>query len=185
MIRREECRIDPLTAADLDQVLAWRNSERIRANMYTDHVISWGEHRTWFASVAQQRPSRFLVYRMAGRPLGVVNFSEPDPVTGVCYWGFYLGEEDAPPGSGSVMALLALEYAFATLKASAVIGEAFRFNDASIAYHKRLGFEEQGSRSVPKGGREEEVAGFLLTRASWETQRGQLDAQCFAAGEGA
>jgi len=50
-VRIEECGLRPIEEGDLATVLEWRNSERIRANMYTDHLISREEHRAGFAKV--------------------------------------------------------------------------------------------------------------------------------------
>ena len=74
-MQREDCRLRPLQEADLALVLEWRNSPRIRANMYTDHVIPWEEHLWWYQRVRDEKPSRFMVYTHRERPLGVVNFT--------------------------------------------------------------------------------------------------------------
>lgn len=180
-MKREDCRLRPLEEEDLAIVLEWRNSERIRANMYTDHLISWEEHLGWFARVRNERPSRFMVFTHEGRLLGVVNFTELEAVHGTAHWGFYIGREDSPRGSGFAMACLALEYAFCVLGIRKLIGEAFSFNEASVAYHRKLGFVEEGhfARHVLKNDRHEDVVSFALFQDDWLKGRQSLEQRCF------
>ena len=44
MLRRDDCQLRPVLESDLGLIRQWRNSERIRANMFTDHIISSEEH---------------------------------------------------------------------------------------------------------------------------------------------
>lgn len=184
---RDECRLRPLAEDELATVLAWRNSERIRAHMYTDHLISPAEHRAWFERLRGELPARFLIFTLRGRPLGAVSFSAPDALKGTAHWGFYIGSEDAPRGSGSALGWLALEYAFGTLGVRKLIGEAFSFNQASLAYHRRLGFAEEGplARQVLKNGRYQEVLSFALFRDDWLKLREEQAGRCFGRKEAA
>ena len=173
MPRREDYRLRPVEEADLAKVLEWRNSERIRANMYTDHIISVDEHRRWFRNLREDRRLVCLVFEYLGRPAGMVNFTGIDEANGKSQWGFYLGETDLPRGTGTVMGLLGLEYAFEILKIRKVCGEAFAFNSASLNFFGRLGFAEEGrfARHVLKNGRYEDVVSFALFREDWERTR--------------
>ena len=40
---------------DLDLVLQWRNTDRIRKNMFSDHIISVDEHYQWFSSLDKKK----------------------------------------------------------------------------------------------------------------------------------
>lgn len=170
-------RLRPLDERDLDRVLAWRNSDRIRENMYTDHVITPEEHREWFRKVEPGGKDVYLVFEHHGRPLGMVYFTDIDRKNGNSHWGFYLGEKGLPPGTGSVMGVLGLEYAFGFLNIRKLYGEAFVFNAASIRFFLRLGFVQEGrlSKHVLKGGRFEDVVVFGLLREDWEKNREALE----------
>ncbi len=176
MIERARCILRPAMRQDLDKLLEWRNSERIRVNMYTDHLINKEEHAAWFERLEKNRSARTLVFEVDGRPLGVVNISRIDDQNGTCHWGFYIGEPDAPKGSGTAMGALGLDYLFDTLGIRKVIGEAFAFNEASIAFHRRLGFMEEGRfvSHVLKNGNYEDIVSFAIFREGWKARKETL-----------
>lgn len=180
--RRDEYLLRPIREADLDMVLKWRNSERIRAVMYTDHVISRDEHRKWFETVRKGETFACLVFEHLGRPAGVVTFADIDRTNGRASWGFYLGEADLPRGTGSVMGFLGVEYAFETLGLRKLCGEAFVFNAASIKFFERLGFAREGHhvRHALKRGTYEDVLSFALFKEDWEKEKPRLSHALFS-----
>jgi len=181
MFRQEECRLRRMEQSDLDLVLRWRNSERIRQAMYTDHVITHDEHHAWFERVTRNNVTMHFVFECAGRPLGVVNVVDIDRSNLRCVWGFYIGEEDAPRGSGTSMGYLALEYLFEKEGFHRVIGEALADNEASIKYHRRLGFVEEGrlAEHVVKNGRYTDVILFAIIDRVWRAMKDNLAAMIF------
>lgn len=181
MANRNDFVLRPMTEDDLPLVLEWRNSERVRGNMYTDHVISMEDHRVWFEGVRAEAVPRCMVFECRDKPLGVVNLSGIDKRNNKCHWGFYIGPADAPRGSGSVMAFLALEFIFETLRFRKLIGEALVFNQASINYHKRLGFREEGHfvEHVLKNGTYVDVVSFALFAHDWLHLREGMEEVCF------
>src|SRR5258706_10234550 len=109
---RTECKLRPVQESDLDLILRWRNSKRISSQMYTDHIINQDEHRAWFANLKTQAWPLYLVFEWKQQPVGLVYFTDFDQTQNKCLWGFYLGEESTPPGVGSAMGFLGLEYIF-------------------------------------------------------------------------
>ena len=182
---RSECKLRAIVADDLPKILTWRNSERIRANMYTDHVITPEEHRAWFDRVKGHKGSVFLLFEVQDRPVGLVYFTEIDTANDRSNWGFYLGEENVPRGCGTALGMLGLEYAFTQLKLRKLSGEAFAFNRASLRFHEKLGFREEGrfAEHVLKRGVYEDVFAFALFRQDWLSRRQALEEAAFEAGE--
>jgi UDP-4-amino-4,6-dideoxy-N-acetyl-beta-L-altrosamine N-acetyltransferase len=180
MFRQEVCRLRRMERSDLDVVLRWRNSERIRQAMYTDHVITRDEHYAWFEQVTRDNVTMHFVFEYEKRPLGVVNVVGIDRRHLRCVWGFYIGEEAAPPGSGLAMGYLALEYLFEKEGLHRVMGEAL--NEASIKFHRRLGFVEEGRLvdHVVKNGRYTDVISFAIIDRVWRATRDDLAALIFA-----
>ena len=123
-------------------VLAWRNHPAIRSYMLTQHEISLQEHRKWFERVQHDKTRQQLIVSDGIEPIGFVQFN---PVTqgGIADWGFY-ARPDAPKGSGRKLGQAALEYAFKDLGLHKVCGQAIESNAASIAFHQKLGFTEEG-----------------------------------------
>ncbi|GLI38490.1 UDP-4-amino-4,6-dideoxy-N-acetyl-beta-L-altrosamine N-acetyltransferase [Geobacter hydrogenophilus] len=173
MLERSQCILRPVGRDDLDKLLEWRNVERIRAFMYTDHIISPEEHAAWFERLGTNDTARTLIFEVDGRPLGVVNVTSIDRRNGTCHWGFYIGEADAPRGSGTALGYLGLDHIFGTLGIRKVIGEAFAFNEASIAFHRRLGFSQEGHfvQHVLKNGSYHDILSFALFREQWEAHK--------------
>ncbi len=139
MIERTKCNIRSLREEDLPKVLAWRNSDRIRANMYNDHLITLEEHSAWFQRIQQDRNSQHLIFEYDDCPVGVINITQIDPQNNKCYWGFYLGETDTPRGCGLAMGYLGLNHIFGRSEIRKLCAEALVFNVASINYHRKLG----------------------------------------------
>ena len=127
---------------DLGMVLTWRNHPKIREFMLTRHEITIDEHRAWFAKASKDDSRRLMIAEDAYVPFGYVQFSN---ITegGVADWGFYI-KPDAPKGSGQKLGFAALNHAFTVLKLHKVCGQALAFNGASMSFHKRMGFVEEG-----------------------------------------
>jgi len=183
-MQRAEINLRPVQESDLDRILAWRNSERVRSFMYTDHIITAAEHRAWFERLRGAEFPAALVFEYRGMPAGLKSFTRIDRGNNLCYWGFYLGESELPKGCGSAMGFLALEYAFERLALRKLCAEAFAFNEGSLKYHTRLGFSQEGRfvRHVLKNGRYEDVISFALFRDDWIASKQALAAAIFQEG---
>lgn len=138
----EACCIRPMKADDLERVLMWRNHLNIRRFMLTQHEITLGEHRQWFARASMDPRRRLLIVEEKGMALGFVHFSGVAS-GGVSDWGFY-ATPDAPPGSGRKLGITALNFAFQQLELHKVCGQVLDFNDVSIRFHRMLGFQQEG-----------------------------------------
>lgn len=131
-----------LTEDDLPMVLDWRNHPAVRSCMLTQHEISLEEHRTWFERVKADKTQQQLIVLEGSAPIGFVQF-KPACQGGIADWGFY-ARPDAPKGSGSKLGQAALAHAFEKLGLHKVCGQAIESNAASIAFHQKLGFTEEG-----------------------------------------
>ncbi len=173
-----------LTENDLEMVLTWRNSDWVRAYMYTDHVITMDEHRAWFARMQEDPKSVYLVFEELGVPLGIVNFIQIDRENGKALWGFYLGPEHPPRGRGSIMEYLALDYAFETLKLRKLCGEVFAFNQHVLKLHRKFGFREEGClrKHILKNGDYVDVIPISIFTDEWAACKDRLTAICFRGG---
>ena len=171
-----------MTTDDLRLVFEWRNQERIRNAMYTDHVISWDEHTQWFARVSSDPSNRQLVFEVDGRPVGVVSFTDIDVVNQRARWGFYLGESDVARGTGSRMEFLALNFAFDTLELRRLSCEVFVFNDKVTKLHGKFGFVEEGRLREHnlKAGVFEDVVLLGMLKDEWLSRRDKMHDILFA-----
>ena len=181
MAKRDDFTLKPMSEMDLPTVLQWRNSERVRANMYTDHVIPLQEHHAWFSRAKDDPKAKYFVFEHKGTPVGVVNIVQIDDRNRKCYWGFYLGEMDASKACGPAMEFLALEYMFTTLHMHKVCCEVFSFNESVIKLHKKFGFIEEGTfvDHVLKNDVYEDTVSLAIFKDSWDMLRQKLEKLCF------
>ncbi len=172
----KKCRLRPLEEADLEKVLKWRNSDRIRKAMFTDRIIAMDEHRAWFERLNKEKNAICMIFELQGRPVGVVNIVQIDNRNHKCSWGFYLGEVALPRGAGTMMGYLALEYIFETLGMHKLCAEVLAYNALSVRFHKKLGFVEEShfKKHVLKNGSYEDVIAMALFREIWVKFKNQL-----------
>ena len=169
----EKCSIRALAVDDLKQVLNWRNTDRIRACMYSDHLISEAEHKAWFDKLQYMDDRKCLLFQYEHRPIGLISFIDIDNMNSTAFWGFYIGELSTIKGLGLYMGVLAIDYAFAELKLRKLCGEAIAFNQGSIKYHLRLGFKEEGRfiKHIVKNEKYEDIVRFALFKEQWPDYR--------------
>lgn len=137
-------KLNPMSHKDLDLVLTWRNDPRVRENMYTNHVIMAEEHQKWFEKASRDPSKRLLMcVDESDVPVGVVTFSDFDPVHKRATWAFYSGESSRR-GVGSEMERLALDYAFETLGLEKLNCEVLSFNMPVVEFHRKHGFQVEG-----------------------------------------
>jgi len=136
------CTVRALTEDDLPMLLAWRNHPAVRGFMLTQHKITIEEHRQWFARVKLDKTRQQLIVMDGTAPLGFVQFNSVSQ-GGIADWGFY-ARPDAPKGSGNKLGQAALIYGFNILGLNKVCGRAIESNSASIAFHQKMGFREEG-----------------------------------------
>lgn len=123
-------------------VLAWRNHPAVSGFMLTQHEISLEEHRQWFARVKSDKTRQQLIVMDGSNALGFFQFHAVSQ-GGIADWGFYV-RPDAPNGSGTKLGHAALMHGFNILGLHKVCGQAIESNAASIAFHRKLGFAEEG-----------------------------------------
>ena len=182
MPAREKIALRPLREDDLRTVWTWRNSDRIRSVSLDDREIPWEEHVAWFERSKTDSSRQPMLFEHGGKPTGVVNFVDIDPSSRCAAWGFYLGDVEAPKGTASAMGFLALDHGFGVLRLERITGKAFASNDASLRYHRRLGFVEIEERRerLQRGEGEVELLCFELTSERWRELRPSLEEQLFS-----
>lgn len=160
----------PMNRADLEQVLAWRNHPDVRRFMYTTHEISLDEHRHWFERTTLDSNTHFRIYEKGGKAFGFIKICKTRSPQ-IADWGFYMSP-DAPKGISGLLGNETLKYAFNELKLHKLCGQVLGFNDRSIAFHKRLGFIEEGRLREQHfdGTHYHDVVCFGLLAQEWQPQ---------------
>jgi len=160
--------IRAMTEQDVELVLHWRNHIDIRRFMLTQHEISLEEHTMWFKRASTDPTRRLMLVEEDSQPLGFVQFSNVG-VDEVSDWGFYV-RPNAPKGSGRKLGEAALTHAFQAWNLHKVCGQAIAENIASISFHQRLGFVQEGVlREQSKiAGKRSDLFCFGLLKSEWK-----------------
>ncbi len=180
----DDYKLIDVTDKHKDFIYRWRNSNHIRKYMFTDRLITREEHDLWFDRVKKNnaqingiinRPiAKILHYQE--QPIGFINFTDIDQENNKCSWGFYIGEENAPKGSGQIMGFLSLNHIFEEFKLRKLCAEVLGFNERSIRYHRKLGFIEEGrlKEHVFKHDRYVDVILMALFHDQWAKRKVHL-----------
>ena len=152
--------IRKMTIDDLSSVLEWRNHTSIRLHMFSDHEISKEEHFEWFAKTNFNLLQSLWIVINNAEPIGFVQFKKTHDELSA-NWGFYVSPY-AKKGSGKILGQLALELAFEGLSIPRVIGEVFESNDASIGFHRYLGFIQESNADTNTNNLK-----FILSKEDW------------------
>jgi UDP-4-amino-4,6-dideoxy-N-acetyl-beta-L-altrosamine N-acetyltransferase len=177
-MERLDVRLRRLRAGDSAMVRSWRNSPRVAADLITNHTISAEEHEAWLQRVLDSDECRYWIICVADRPVGLASIVDIDHVEKRCRWGFYNADVDLR-GRGVVTAALTwvLDHVFGELGLDVVAAEVLASNAASLAVHRRLGFEivERVPDAVHHDGRDIELVLLQLTAREWHAARATAD----------
>ncbi|MFT5719670.1 MAG: UDP-4-amino-4,6-dideoxy-N-acetyl-beta-L-altrosamine N-acetyltransferase [Oleiphilaceae bacterium] len=142
LIQKENSQLRRMEKNDLDMVRGWRNHLNVRRYMYTQHEISSTEHHAWFERERKDCSKHLLIFEYDKTPKGYLNLNTHGG-SPIVDWGFYLAP-NSERGIGKKLGVLALEYAFLSLKLHKICGQALAYNEKSIGFHQRLGFNQEG-----------------------------------------
>ncbi|SHN07394.1 UDP-4-amino-4,6-dideoxy-N-acetyl-beta-L-altrosamine N-acetyltransferase [Gracilibacillus kekensis] len=161
-----------LEEQDLAHILKWRNSERIKQYMYSDKEISWEEHLQWYQQMKVDPSKKVFIFLTDDLPLGLVQFYDINDQHNRCYWGFYIGEETAPAGSGTKMATLAINHMI-DLGIRKICAEVITTNRPSLNFHQKLGFQIEGrfKRHIRKDKKYYDVISLALFQDEWKVRK--------------
>jgi len=142
--------------------------------MYSDEPVSAEQQQSWFSHLQGDPTRRYFVFLQDGRPIGTLYFTQITPHS--CEWGCYIGEEDVWPGSGLLLELAALDYAFDVLSVDQLNADVLAFNTAPQKIHALFEYEMVGRRHniVHRNGESFDAVQYRHTKANWLAQRGAV-----------
>ncbi len=146
-LRGEKVSLRPITEADTEQIVRWRNRPEVRAWFLDQRLFTAESHRQWLESrVKTGEVAQFIVTRLeTGEEVGSVYLRDIDRQAGRCEYGVFLGEPSARGrGLGSEACRLACRYAFETLGLHRVFLRVLADNADAIRSYERAGFRREG-----------------------------------------
>lgn len=163
----------PLCWEDAQQVLAWRNSDRVRSFMLQEQLILPEEHQQWVSTRLSSPDLPHYLFWEGVRPLGVVGLTHYEQEHRRGEWGFYLGEHGAPAGTGTRMLAAFLEEMFSRRGLRKLCAQVLRSNEKSLHLHRKLGFNEEGllKAHLLRGQEGRDVVMLALFDREWEAKK--------------
>ncbi|MBQ8947552.1 MAG: GNAT family N-acetyltransferase [Lachnospiraceae bacterium] len=143
----------PITEADTDMVVMWRNNPRVVNNFLHREKVTREDHLNWLRTrVEPGIVDQLVVYEAgsgetdaerleSGRPIGCVYLRDIDHDAGNCEYGVFIGEDDCTGhGYGNEIASWAVGYARDHLHLTKMILRVLEGNESAYRSYLRAGF---------------------------------------------
>jgi len=180
-MHKKSIKLVDATYEHIETIYNWRNEPSIRMVMYSSDSLDWKEHVNWFASILED-DSRFLkVLYYQNKPYGIASFRFVNKESNVGEWGIYIGENSAPKGMGKVLAYQMLNFLFEELNVRKVCAEVLDFNEVSLKFHEKVGFQQDGimRKHILKNGRYCDIYFFSIFKEEWNEKKLELEKELF------
>lgn len=132
------------TSTDSKLIYRWRNREQVRLVSKNQKEISWETHIDWFERNRFSGTSQILIVEFCENPVGVFRLENIDSESNSSSWGCYLGDSELPPGFGSLLPFVALDYGFYSVGLRRMTGEVLSINSNMLSIHKKMGLTQEG-----------------------------------------
>lgn len=131
-------------STDSGLIYRWRNREQVRLVSKNQKEISWETHIDWFERNKYSGTSQILIVEFCENPVGVFRLENIDSESNSSSWGCYLGDSELPPGFGSLLPFVALDYGFYSEGLRRMTGEVLSINSNMLSIHKKMGITQEG-----------------------------------------
>ena len=167
----EQVTIRPVTEADTDRIIAWRNAPSVMAHFIYRTPLTRKEHLNWLHNrVETGEVAQFVIYD-GETAVGSVYLRDIDRNNQKCEYGIFIGDEDCRgKGIGTAAAKLALAHAFEELGLNRVYLRVFADNLGAIKSYEKAGFRYEGTfrQDVMIDGVGEDIVFMAILREDWE-----------------
>ena len=167
----EQVTIRPVTEADTDRIIAWRNAPSVMAHFIYRTPLTRKAHLNWLHNrVETGEVAQFVIYD-GETAVGSVYLRDIDRNNRKCEYGIFIGDEDCRgKGIGTAAAKLALAHAFEELGLNRVYLRVFADNLGAIKSYEKAGFRYEGTfrQDVMIDGVGEDIVFMAILREDWE-----------------
>ncbi len=147
----------PMTEADTDRIVSWRNSDAVRNNFIYREPFTRQSHTKWIETMVNTgRVVQMMICERdisieggsretgEGRPVGSVYIRDIDNAHHKGEYGIFIGEADARGrGIGTAAARLMIRYAFEVLGLHKLFLRVFADNARAIGSYEKAGFKRE------------------------------------------
>jgi RimJ/RimL family protein N-acetyltransferase len=132
-----------LRISDAESLNKWRNhiENKILTQGYR-FPVTLTKDEEWISTKTEflGREEVFFIIEESGIPIGLIQLTNIDFISGTAIWGFIIGEKNRRgKGYGVEAPLLLFNYAFNVLNLRKIISYNLSFNNASLKMHKKIG----------------------------------------------
>ncbi len=140
-----EVTIRPITEADTDKIVAWRNNPSVQEHFIYRAPFTRESHLNWFHTrVETGEVAQFMIVA-DGEEVGSVYLRDIDQKNKKAEYGIFIGEDaNRGMGVGTEAARLIIDYAFCELKLNRVYLRVFAANTRAIKSYEKAGFRFEG-----------------------------------------
>lgn len=138
----------PITDADTDHIVNWRNTPSVMQNFIFRQKFTPEMHRNWLATkVATGQVVQYIIEEKAtGRPVGSVYYRDVDHGNHSAEYGIFIGEPDARgKGFGTETARLFTEFGFRQLGLHRISLRLLAENLPARRSYEKAGFVLEGT----------------------------------------
>jgi UDP-2,4-diacetamido-2,4,6-trideoxy-beta-L-altropyranose hydrolase len=155
-----------LSEVEKQLVLNWRNSDEIRLNMFTNHVISMEEHSQFIEKLKDDHNNFYWLVREGSTPIGVVSAQKIDTTAESCFLGIY----SMSRGAGTRILRHFFNLWFSSLNMKTVLCEVLEDNINALEFYKRNGFiKTDNARLIDRNGNKKKVLEMIVDKHTYST----------------
>lgn len=146
IIRGERVDLRPISDADTDNIIYWRNSEHVRSNFIYQALFTRETHREWLRTkVDTGLVKQFIIHaKDVNRDVGSVYLRDIDATHRRAEFGIFIGEENQMgKGIGSECIRLIVHYGFETLHLHKVFLRVLADNEIAQKAYEKAGFMQE------------------------------------------
>lgn len=121
-----------------EQIRIWRNSEFIRKQSFTNHIITPEEHKNFINKIKNDNNRGLFVFYLDDEPFGVYQYEINHLNNFVTIGNYLIDEEYQYMGYGAIMLYFILEINFRILNIHKQYGEVLDTNVKSLSIYKKL-----------------------------------------------
>lgn len=146
IITGEHVILRPITDADTDHIVRWRNSDHVRKNFIYQTLFTPESHRQWLhEKVETGIVEQFIIHsKDAGIDVGSVYLRDIDQTHRRAEFGIFIGEESQRRrGIGSECIRLIVQYGFEKLRLHKIFLRVLADNEIARKSYEKAGFMQE------------------------------------------
>lgn len=160
-----------VTQADATSFVTWINDPQISQYLSRAFPVDMKSERKWIDSLyPSENNIVFAVETVEGRLIGTMGLHKINLIDRTASTGAMIGDVSYHgKGYGTEAKMLLLEYAFNTLNLRKINSEVISFNERSIKYSLKCGYEIEGRQKaqVYKNGKYHDIVLLAIFKEKW------------------